>query len=175
MSNVTHIASPLGLYYFSLRLADPRAHYLVHHIDHLRTCVSLARKARPFEVLDAVILPDQLHMIWLLGPEDTDTSPRLRQIKSSFSRHLPVSEFLSDAQKRSREKGIWQRDNSEVRLRDLADYEAHRSYMWRLPVAMGLVASPSDWKFSSIHKNGAAEETTVHSRFKFQRTMSRTA
>ena len=70
-----------GTYLFTVTLADRRSRLLVEHIDALRDAFSTARCERPF-VLDAVVvLPDHLHAILTLPPDDADFSGRWRRIK----------------------------------------------------------------------------------------------
>jgi len=159
MVYVLPTSRPFAFFYFNALLFDPQADHLTRHINHLRTCFSLASKRRDFKVVDAVILPDQLHMVWKIDDPDFDTKAAWQQVKSSFSRHLPAETHVTQAQKNRREKGIWQRGFWEHRLSDHADYLAHREYMWRLPVAMGHVDRPTDWKFSSIHRDMARQST----------------
>ena len=147
MSNYIRFTSHTGLYYFHARLADPRQDLLVKHVQHLRTCVRMTQKCRPFDVREAVVLPDQIHMIWSLPKTDQDYSTRWRLLKSMFSKHLPAPQQMRG------EKGIWQRRFWEHCIRDQADLLAHRDYMWRAPVAAGLVARPTDWQYSSIHQS----------------------
>lgn len=152
--------SPLGLYYFNVCLADPQAELLTQHINHLRVCFALARRTQPFEIVDAVIMPDQLHMIWYLEGSEIDPAASWRQIKSSFSRHMPTPDHRSETQVKRGDKGIWQRRFWQHTIQDYAEYLAHREYMWRLPVAMGHVDRPTDWEFSSIHRNLAKRTST---------------
>ena len=107
-------------------------------------------------------MPDQVHMIWRLYGDDQDYSNRWRKIKSAFSRHLPAPPDLSDVQKTRGEKGIWQRRFWEHCIRDQADLLAHRDYIWRSPVAAGLVARPTDWEHSSIHRAMARGTSDSH-------------
>lgn len=44
-----------------------------------------------FDVLAAVILPDHLHMVWQLPPNDGDFPLRWRLIKTHFMRTYPRS------------------------------------------------------------------------------------
>ena len=152
MSNYRRLTSSTGLYYFHARLSDPSEDLLVRHVAHLRTCVRMTRQTLPFDVVEAVVLPSEMHMIWRLHGADQDYSGRWRMLKSLFSRHLPAPRNLSPQQKARGEKGIWQRRFWEHCIRDQSDLIAHRDFMWRSPVACGLVARPTDWEHSSIHR-----------------------
>ncbi len=50
---------------------------------------------RPLRIDAFVILPDPLHCIWTLAPNDADFSTRWRLIQSSFSRAIAPGEPLS--------------------------------------------------------------------------------
>lgn len=148
--------APGGTYFFTLRLQDRQAKTLVQHVDVLRQAVRIARKRHPFEIRAAVILPSTLHMMWALPSGDTSYGLRWRMIKSTFSRHVPAPErpALTDAMKRRREKGIWQRGYWAHEIRDQFDYELHEHLIIHAPVTVGLVKQPSDWALSSLHVRG---------------------
>jgi REP element-mobilizing transposase RayT len=50
------------------------AAWLTAHIDALRTAFRSVHIERPFRVDAIVILPDHLHCIWRLPPDDADFS-----------------------------------------------------------------------------------------------------
>ena len=51
------------------------------------------------------------------------------------------------------EAGFWQRPLWEHLIRDAEDHERHFRYCWGNPVRHGLVARPTDWPRSSIHRD----------------------
>src|SRR5258707_938155 len=63
----------------------------------------------PFRIDAFVILPEHLHAIWTLPPDDTDFSIRWRMIKTRFVRSLPKTEPLTRTHVARGERGIWQR------------------------------------------------------------------
>jgi putative transposase len=152
MSQYRRLLVPGGTYFFTVRLQDRRSSLLTQRIDLLRQAVSLARKRWPFTIDAAVILPDHLHMIWILPPGDADFSMRWRLIKATFSRHVPALASVRPSLMARAEKGIWQRRFWEHLCRSGADLDAHREYVFTAPVRAGLVARPSDWPFSSLHR-----------------------
>src|SRR5215203_1283295 len=77
---------PGGCYFFTLTLADRRSSALVHEIAALRAAFRRARRQRPFSIEAIVVLPDHLHAIWTLPPEDADYSGRWRLISSMNTR-----------------------------------------------------------------------------------------
>src|SRR5438046_4061800 len=79
---------PGGTYFFTVTLADRRSKVLVDHVDHLRSALRAARRERPFTIDAIVILPDHLHAILTLPPDDSDFPGRWRRIKGHFSSAL---------------------------------------------------------------------------------------
>jgi REP element-mobilizing transposase RayT len=74
-----------GTYFFTLALADRRATALVDHVVALRAAFRTTRSERPFSIDAIVILPDHLHAVLTLPPNDADFSARWRRIKGYFS------------------------------------------------------------------------------------------
>lgn len=145
------------MFFFTVRLHDPRSRLLVEQVDILRQAIRVCRKTRPFEIRAAVILPARLHMIWSLPKGEDDCAARWRIIKSTFSRHCPDPDpaDLTPAMIRRREKGIWQRSFWQHDIRDRTDYDMHEHLIIHAPVTEGLVKRPSDWALSSLHTRGA--------------------
>ena len=140
-----------GTYFFTVRLQDARADLLVRHIDLLRDATRLCRKRWPFAIPAAVILPNQLHMIWTLPIGDADVSKRWRVIKSGFSRHVPAPAHLPASHARRGDKGIWQRGFWEHLISDQDDFDRHAHVIRSAPVQAGLVKRANDWPYSSLH------------------------
>jgi putative transposase len=99
-----------------------------------------------------VVLPDHLHCVWTLPPEDADYASRWKNIKMAFSRQIPATEALSDVRARLDERGIWQRRYWEHTIRDERDYETHVNYCHINPLKHGLVTAVCDWPFSTFHR-----------------------
>jgi putative transposase len=100
-----------GWFFFTLTLADRSADLLVRHIERLRAAYATARKRDPFETIAICVLPDHLHAIWALPPDDADFSRRWSLIKHK------------------REKGVWQRRYWEHAIRGDADLARHIDYI----------------------------------------------
>src|SRR5256714_2460357 len=98
-----------GCWFFTVNLLERRRTLLVDHIDSLRDSVASTRHKYPFEIGAFVVLPDHIHAIWTLPPDDADFSTRWRLIKSAFAKLLPKREQLSAVRKARNERGIWQR------------------------------------------------------------------
>src|SRR5262249_39941628 len=103
-------------------------------------------------VIEAVVvLPDHLHCIWTLPPDDKDYSHRWRLIKSRFSRALSAAG--APVRKNARgEYNVWQRRFWEHTVRDEQDFNAHVDYIHYNPVKHGLVTRVADWPHSSFHR-----------------------
>lgn len=150
MTNYIRRYVPGCTYFFTARLQNPASDLLVREVDLLRNATRLSMKRWPFEIAAAVVLPNQLHMIWVLPDGDADFSKRWRLIKSTFSRHIPAPIHVSLSQRRRGEKGIWQRRFWEHAIRDVNDYDRHMHVIATAPVQAGLVRKASDWPFSSV-------------------------
>jgi putative transposase len=83
-----------------------------------------ARRERPFVIDAIVILPEHLHAIFTLPPEDFDFSGRWRRIKGHFSSAL----IEASTQLKRRPNGdlaLWQRRFWEHAIRDEGDFARH--------------------------------------------------
>jgi putative transposase len=142
---------PGGSYFFTVRLQDRRSSALVDHIDALRAAFRRARRERPFTIDAIVVLPDHLHAILTLPPDDADYSGRWPVIKALFSNRLIT---LRAPLKRhpSGELALWQRRFWEHTIRDDADLERHVDYIHFNPVRHALVSRVRDWPHSSFHR-----------------------
>ncbi len=130
--------------------------------DALRMAIQTARKTPPFDIDAWVLLPDHIHCIWSLPPDDSDFPRRWNVIKSSFSRlmkdRLHQAERTTCSARRQRNLSIWQRRYWEHRIRDDDDFRRHMDYIHFNPVKHGLVRRVSDWPYSTFHrhvKNGS--------------------
>jgi len=141
-----------GTYFFSVNLADRQSDLLVTHIDRLRAIYGKVQKAHPFETLAICILPDHIHAIWVLPPEDNDFSLRWRLIKSLFSRGLSNATNRSVSKIKHRESGLWQRRFWEHQIRNEQDLLCHVDYTHFNPVKHGHVQRVMEWPYSSFHR-----------------------
>jgi putative transposase len=142
---------PGGTFFFTVALVDRRASVLIDHVDSLRTAFRIARKERPFAIDAIVILPDHLHAMLTLPPEDSDFSGRWRRIKSLFT-HKVVARGFPAAPNEKGEYQVWQRRFWEHTIRNEADFERHADYIHYNPVKHGLVSQVVDWRYSSFHR-----------------------
>ena len=152
MSQYIRSHVPGGTFFFTVALLERRRSLLTDHIDDLRAAFREVRRRRPFEMGAVVVLPDHLHCLWKLPPDDADFSTRWRLIKTRFLNSLPTTEHLSERRQLKGERGIWQRRFWEHTIRDEADYAAHVDYIHFNPVRHGYARRPVDWPHSSIHR-----------------------
>ena len=99
-----------------------------------------------------VVLPDHLHAIWTLPPDDADFPLRWRLIKTWFSRNLPRGEHRRSSRVDKSERGIWQRWYWEHLVRDETDFARHVDYIHWNPVKHVHVARVKDWPYSTFHR-----------------------
>ena len=104
-----------GCYFFTVNLAErPGDGLLVRHVDHLRSAFRETRADHPFMIDAIVILPDHLHCIWQLPPDDDDYPTRWRLINSGF--RVDTNERVSESRQRKHERGLWQRRFGNMRF-----------------------------------------------------------
>ncbi|MBA3059967.1 MAG: transposase [Gammaproteobacteria bacterium] len=141
---VTHDRRPL--------LASPEA------VDVLRSAFRAVRQSRPFTVDAMVVMPDHLHCIWTLPPEDGDFATRWRLIKTWFSKRASPELGIRPDSSRLATLGqaIWQHRYWEHLVRDDDDYARHVDYIHYNPVKHRLAASASAWPYSSFDRYVAA-------------------
>jgi REP-associated tyrosine transposase len=153
MPNYRRAFVPNGCWFFTHNLLERRETLLVDRIDALRSAFEETRKKCPFDVAAIVILPDHLHAIWTLPPDDADFSIRWRLIKTRFAKSLPNLEWRTEVRWARGERGIWQRRFWEHLIRDDEDYARHVEYCYINPIKHGLVRGVRDWPHSSFHRD----------------------
>ena len=72
-----------------------------------------------------VVLPEHLHSIWTLPPNDSDYPGRWKAIKSIFTRELEKS-GVPAGKRKDGSALIWQRRYWEHTIRDADDLNRHR-------------------------------------------------
>ena len=154
MPNYRRGLVPGGCWFFTVNLLDRRTSLLTNEIVALRAATQWTRQRYPFQIDAFVVLPDHLHAIWTLPPDDTDFSLRWRLIKSLFAKSIPKGEWLSPVRRARGERGIWQRRFWEHLIRDDEDYSRHAEYCYINPVKHGLVRCVQDWPFVISPRRG---------------------
>lgn len=111
---------------------------------------------RYFTIDAAVILPEHIHFIWNLPPDDSDYSYRVGRMKVLFTRALRGANNLPDdvcmSRRKHRESNVWQRRFYEHTIRDEVDLRKHLDYLHFNPVKHDLVKCVHDWEYSSFHR-----------------------
>jgi putative transposase len=153
MPNYRRAFVPGGCWFFTVNLRDRRKSLLVDHIETLREAVSVTRQSYPFAIDALVVLPDHLHAVWSLPPDDSDFSTRWRLIKGRFAKALPKEEQLDAVRLRPNERGVWQRRFWEHLIRDETDFARHVEYCYINPMKHGFVTRVRDWPYSSFHRD----------------------
>lgn len=141
-----------GTYFFTVNIAQRHLRLLLDHVEILRDAVKTVKQRHPFYIDAFVVLPDHLHAIWTLPPDDADFATRWMLIKSDFSRKIAMNEHRNASRISKGERGIWQRRYWEHLIRDENDFERHVDYIHYNPVKHGYVRQASEWSYSSIHR-----------------------
>ena len=147
MSNYRRAYVPGGTFFLTLvtyrrapLFAEPK------NIARLRAALTKTRHKRPFEIVGVVVLPDHLHVLWILPPGDTAYSDRVSRLKVLFTRSLRGKNALPNtvpaSRRKHRESDVWQRRFWEHTIRDEADLEQHLAYIHYNPVKQDLVPCP---------------------------------
>lgn len=152
MPQYTRAYVPGGTFFFTVALLERKQRLLTDHVDLLREAFRKVHQKRPFHIDAIVVLPDHLHCVWTLPPDDPDFSTRWRLIKTAFVRGIPTGERLSPRRQRVGERGIWQRRFWEHMIRDERDFATHLDYVHYNPVKHGHVQRVADWPHSSFHR-----------------------
>jgi putative transposase len=150
-----------GAFFFTVTLADRSSDLLLRHIERLREVYRSVEKRYPFETIAICVLPDHIHTVWSLPSGDSNFPIRWSQIKSGFSRGLPITRTQSASKITKREKGIWQRRYWEHVIRNEIDLSRHIDYIHYNPVKHGHVARVCDWPHSSFHRYVARGDLPV--------------
>ncbi|WP_284358751.1 REP-associated tyrosine transposase [Candidatus Phycosocius spiralis] len=150
MPNYRRIKIEGGCFFFTVCLADRRATTLVDHIGELKMAWQCTKAHRPFSSPAWVVLPDHIHCIWKLPPDDDDYALRWSLLKRHFTRAMGAHAKAPKGQRKG-ERGLWQRRFWEHAIRDERDLENHYAYIRANPVRHGLVKSIEDWPYSSFY------------------------
>jgi putative transposase len=127
-------------------------------VEVLRAAFRAVRATRPFELDAMVVLPDHLHCIWTMPPDDADFATRWRLVKTWFTKRCDPTLRATPSRPRSArgEQALWQHRYWEHALRDEADFSRHVEYIHYNPVKHGHVRAPGDWPYSSFRRYVAA-------------------
>ena len=153
MTMYRRLKIPESTWFFTVCLAEQGGQLLTDHIHDLREAYRRTAADHPLTCEAMVVLPDRIHALWTLPPGDADFSLRWRLIKGRFTHFVGAAEHRRPSLLRRREGGIWQRRFWEHRIRNEAEFAAHRQVCLTSPVTLGLVSDPADWPFSTLHRD----------------------
>lgn len=140
---------PGRTWYFTLRLASEDVGLLTRHAGLLGASARDVEGLYPFETLATVILPDHMHMIWVLPEDDGDYDRRISHLQSGFTRRLIEGGHVAKDQ---RDSAAWHPRYWDYQIRDAVDLERHIGYIHGNPVKHELVTHPDKWRFSTWHR-----------------------
>jgi putative transposase len=151
-----------GTYFFTVNTLSRQTFLLDGAVRAaLRAGINLVRESYPFTIEAWVLLPDHLHCLWTLPPDDWDFSTRWRVIKRTVTQRcgdrLHRPEFLTARRAQRMQSTLWQHRYWEHLIRDEQDYQRHVDYIHWNPVKHGYVKRAGDWPHSTFHryvKNG---------------------
>jgi putative transposase len=144
-----------GTYFFTVITEDRRPILCTDTArDCLRTAIQSVRRKRPIQVVAIVLLPEHLHTVWTLPPNDDDYPLRWAQIKEQFTRSFLASGGeeapVTSSRTRRQERGIWQRRYWEHTCQDDDDLKRCVDYVHWNPVKHGLVKRVRDYPWSTF-------------------------
>jgi len=160
MPNYRRAYTKGGTYFFTVTtyrrrpvLTQPRMR------EALRRAVLEVRRSWPFSIDAWVLLPDHLHCVWTLPPNDSDFSGRWAAIKRRVTRAYVEAvgqDVVESASRIARREGsLRQRRFWEHRIRDEEDLRRHVDYVYWNPVKHGYVDRVADWPHSTFHRDVA--------------------
>ena len=83
---------PGGKFFFTVDLLQRQGNdLLTRHIDLLRRVVRDVKRRHPFTIHGWVVLPEHLHCVIELPPDEADYALRWRLIKMDFSKTMPLT------------------------------------------------------------------------------------
>ncbi|MGB8990508.1 MAG: transposase [Desulfobaccales bacterium] len=157
MSTYLRSRRPGGTFFFTAVTFQRRRLFKDHeNFEILSNIISEVQKDYPFTLDAWVFMPDHLHCLWTLPPDEADYSKRWGLIKAKFTKAISQesgrSALLTGSKIRHRESTIWQRRFWEHQIKDERDLQVHLDYIHFNPVKHGLVKSPGEWQNSSFHE-----------------------
>ncbi len=157
MSNYRRANAKGGTYFFTLVTYRRQRFLCDENIRYaLRNAIQNTRLTHPFKIDGWVLLPDHLHCILTLPPDDADFGVRWAMIKRYVTKQcgpdLQRDDWMNDSKRRRKESTLWQRRFWEHQIHDDRDYEIHMDYLHFNPVKHGYVTSTKNWPHSTFHR-----------------------
>jgi putative transposase len=157
MANYRRAKVAGGIYFFTV-VTHRRKRFLCSENvrSALRDGVQATRMVYPFDIDAWVLLPDHLHCVWTLPPDDANFGIRWAMIKRFVSKRcgpdLNRDEWMNESKRIRKESAIWQRRFWEHMIRDERDFEKHVEYIHYNPVKHNWVPRAVDWPYSTFHR-----------------------
>jgi len=151
MVNYRRSRVPGGCYFFTATLRDRQSDLLIAHVDALRSSLGQLVRCLPVQIDAMVVLPEHLHAVWTLPPGDDNYPLRWQLLKAWFTRAVR-KRGVEGVRHRRGEYRIWQSRYWEHTITTDLDFARHVDYVHFNPVKHGLVRSPIEWRWSSIHR-----------------------
>jgi len=157
MPNYRRAKVPGGTYFFTANTYRRQAFLTDADVRAaLRDAIGTIRHTHPFRIDAWVLLPDHLHALWTLPPDDHDFSHRWRVIKRLVTQgcgaRLHRPEWSTERRRQRHQSTLWQHRFWEHLIRDEDDFNRHVDYLHWNPVKHGYVESVKDWPYSSFHR-----------------------
>ena len=147
MSNYRRSFTPGGCFFFTVVTYKRQKLFSDNeNISLLRDAFRKVKNKYPFTVDAIVVLPDHIHTIWQLPPDDANYSIRWRLIKHFVSSHIKTPAT------RRKEKQVWQRRFWEHTIQNEKDWRNHMDYIHYNPVNHGYTGHPHHWNYSSFKR-----------------------
>ncbi|AOZ69987.1 hypothetical protein LPB142_12185 [Rhodobacter xanthinilyticus] len=143
MVALSRIPLPGQTRFFTLRLARGETDLLIREIETLRLAWRATVAAHATRCEAMVVLPDHLHAVLTLPPGPREALTRWRCFRDAFARTV-----RPDAP-----QTVWEPEILAQDLRDEAEVNRHLALCWQDPVRHGLVRTPEDWPYSSLHRD----------------------
>lgn len=165
MSNYRRANFPGGYYFFTVVTYNRQKLFSEETArEYLRQAWLVTQSKYPFDTVALCLLPEHLHCIWKLPPDDADFSTRWASIKALFTRKY--SKFarnnkITESHTKHRESAIWQRRFWEHQIRDETDLQNHVNYIHYNPVKHKLVLNANDWPWSTYQKYIKQRRTNI--------------
>lgn len=99
------------------------------------------RKQKKLLLHEFVLMPNHLHL--LLTPTEITLERAMQFIKGGYSHRVNVE--------LGKKFEVWQRGFTDRRVRNRAEYDGFRDYIYKNPVEAGLVQRPEEFRYSSAY------------------------
>ena len=143
--------SPKGTYFVTFITWQRRRLFVIEPYVRLflKTLYSYRRQGR-FQLHAFVLMPEHVHLL-PTPTSDVTLERAIQLIKRGYSRVFGL-EF--------RAQEVWQRGFTDHRIRDAEDFARHREYIHQNPVKRGLVASTTEYRYSSAYPGFKLDKQT---------------